>query len=95
MEHIGNMERNSPKRVRFGNGDTKMVYLVASLASMIMLAAGLGLIYLTVRASQARIIGALLGQPVDRRTVVLRDARPRNRVTAPVRRSLQPLRAAA
>lgn len=72
-----------------------MVYLVASLASMIMLAAGLGVIYLTVRSSQGRIIAALLGQPMDYRMAVLRNARPRNRITASVRRSPQLLRAAA
>lgn len=72
-----------------------MVYLVASLASIIMLAAGLSVIYLTISASHGRVVGALLGRPMDYRTVVLRDARPRRRVKTATRRPAMQLRAAA
>lgn len=72
-----------------------MVYLVASIASLLLLAGSLGLIFSTIRASHARIIGALLGQPMDHRTVVVRNAQLRSRVTVSARQAAMPLRAAA
>lgn len=72
-----------------------MVYLVASIVSLLLLAGSLGLIAFTVAGSHARIIGALLGQPLDQRIVILRDARPRHRVTVTPRRPVMQLRAAA
>ncbi|MES2291618.1 MAG: hypothetical protein V4530_17970 [Pseudomonadota bacterium] len=73
-----------------------MVYLVASIVSFLLLAGSLGLIFSTVRTSHARIIGALLGQPMDYRMVAVRDARPRrHRVTIAARQPVMSLRAAA
>lgn len=72
-----------------------MVYLVASIASLVLLAGGLGLIAFTITGSHARIIGALLGQPMDQRVVIFSDARPRHRVTVATRRPAVQLRAVA
>jgi hypothetical protein len=71
-----------------------MVYLVASLASIVMLAAGLSVIWFSVRANHGRILGALLGQPVDPMMFVYAP-RQRAWVKVSVQRPMQPLRAAA
>lgn len=72
-----------------------MVYLVASIASLLLFSTGMAVIYSTVRASHGRIIGALLGQPMNQHMVVVRSARPRNRVRGVARQPVLPLRAAA
>ncbi|MEP6786711.1 MAG: hypothetical protein ABI898_13385 [Sphingomonadales bacterium] len=72
-----------------------MVYLVASIASLLLLSAGMAVIYSTVRANHGRIIGALLGQPMNQHMIVVRNARLRNRVRNVTRQPVQPLRAAA
>ena len=72
-----------------------MVYLVASLVSLFLLGGSLGLIFAMVSANHARIVGALLGQPVDHRTIVFGNARPRRRVMTSIRQPVMPLRAAA
>lgn len=72
-----------------------MVYLVASLVSVLVLGGSLGLIVAMIRGSHERIIGALLGQPIDRQIAIVRDVRPRRRVTSVTRSTATPLRAAA
>lgn len=72
-----------------------MVYLAASLVSTLLLAGSLGLVFSTIRTSHTRIIGALLGQPMDQRIAVIRDSRPRRRITTVSIRPATTLRAAA
>lgn len=72
-----------------------MVYLVASIASLVMLAAGSSVIALTLQANGTKIVGALMGRQPSA-TQVQVAARPRAVVRSSVRtRALQPLRAAA
>lgn len=76
-----------------------MIYLVASIASLIMLAAGSSVIALTLRGNGARIVAALTGQ-APAHTSIPADLYLPYRARTPVRvRSvlpvLQPLRAAA
>ena len=75
-EHMANMEPNDSTRVAAPTGVSTMVYLVASIASLVMLAAGSSVIALTLQANGTKIVGALMGRQPSA-TQVQVAARPR------------------